>query len=221
MNLVDFHTHILPGIDDGSSSVEMSRSMLEEEKRQGVGTVILTPHFYVSEQTAEKFLERRRAALKEILPIGHEMGLKLVAGAEVYYFEGIRNFPDLESLCIGRSQILLLEMPFSNWSDRLVGEVKGIAGTRNVRVVLAHIDRYVSYYKPEQLESLLAAGVQLQMNAGCICDVFSRRRALRMIGDGLIAHVGSDTHNMDSRRPNMGKAASILAKTMDPAAVMK
>jgi len=221
MSLVDFHTHILPGIDDGSRSVEMSRRMLEEEKNQGVGTVILTPHFYVNDRTPERFLEKRRAAFQSIAPIGKELGLRLVCGAEVYYFEGIRNFPALEQLTINGSGILLLEMPFDKWSDRLVNEVKGMAGSRNVRIVLAHIDRYLSYCTEDQLRDLMASGIRFQMNAEYICGTFTKKKALRMIEDGMIAHVGSDCHNMEHRPPNIAYAADVLSRKMDPRLIIK
>jgi len=221
MSLVDFHTHILPGIDDGSSSVEMSRSMLEEEKRQGVGTVILTPHFYVNERTPARFLEKRLTALQSILPIGRELGLKLVPGAEVYYFEGIRTFPELEELTIKGSGILLLEMPFSRWTERLVKEVVGMAGTRNVSIVLAHIDRYSGYYTDDQLTELLQTGVRLQMNADYIAGSFTKRKAMKMIEEGIISHVGSDCHNMRGRRPNIEDAAEVIAKKMKPELIIR
>ena len=60
--LVDFHSHILPGIDDGSKSLEMSIEMLRLEAEQGIGHVVATPHFYPQYDTPERFLERRAAA---------------------------------------------------------------------------------------------------------------------------------------------------------------
>ena len=62
MKVVDFHTHILPGIDDGSSSAEESLAMLQMEKEQGIDTVVVTPHFYPQEDRPERFLKRRKEA---------------------------------------------------------------------------------------------------------------------------------------------------------------
>lgn len=60
--MIDFHTHILPGIDDGSRSIEMTEAMLEEEARQGVTAVVATPHFYAHRMSFDNFLDNRKHA---------------------------------------------------------------------------------------------------------------------------------------------------------------
>ena len=62
INIIDFHTHVLPGMDDGSKSVEMSMEMLRREAAQGIRQVIATPHFYPWREHPEQFLERRDQA---------------------------------------------------------------------------------------------------------------------------------------------------------------
>ena len=64
--MIDFHSHILPGIDDGSKSVEMSIKMLRREAQQGISRVVATPHFYPQTDNPERFL-RRRAEAERIL----------------------------------------------------------------------------------------------------------------------------------------------------------
>ena len=90
-NIVDFHSHILPGIDDGSQSVEESLALLRMEAEQGIRRVVATPHFYPRHDTPDRFL-RRRARAEEILrdEMAKEPGLpELCIGAEVYFFSGI------------------------------------------------------------------------------------------------------------------------------------
>ena len=60
--VIDFHTHILPGIDDGSSDLQMSMAMLNEERHQGVDVVVLTPHFYGSQESIDHFIHKRNKA---------------------------------------------------------------------------------------------------------------------------------------------------------------
>ena len=67
MNMLsDFHSHILPGIDDGSKTVEESIALLRAEAEQGVKRVVATPHFYSNRDTMEGFLERRHAAVEAL-----------------------------------------------------------------------------------------------------------------------------------------------------------
>ena len=60
--MIDWHSHILPAMDDGSKDVAESISMLGMQTSQGVGTVIATPHFYANDETVAAFLKRRAEA---------------------------------------------------------------------------------------------------------------------------------------------------------------
>ena len=129
MNLVDFHTHILPGIDDGSQDESMTRDMLFEEKRQGVVDIVATPHFYANQMSVDGFLENRSAALEKTEQIRREADEPLpsiITGAEVYYFSGIGCAEEIPRLCIGDTRVLLLEMPFEQWTDDVLRDVKDL-----------------------------------------------------------------------------------------------
>ena len=83
--IVDFHSHILPGIDDGSESLQESIAMLRTEAAQGIGHVVATPHFYPRYETPEDFLHKRDQAEAVLLSaMKREKGLpQLSVGAEV------------------------------------------------------------------------------------------------------------------------------------------
>ena len=83
--MTDFHSHILPGIDDGSKDVQMSEQMLKLEAESGITTIVATPHFYLSEQGVEKFAAKREAAFEKLKPVAERMGIEIVKGAEVLY----------------------------------------------------------------------------------------------------------------------------------------
>ena len=110
--MIDFHSHILPGIDDGSENVETSLQMIAALKEQGVDTICATSHFYATERTPQRFLFRREEAfeaLKASLPADAP---KILLGAEVLYFPGIAHMEELPELCLEGTNLLLLEMPF-------------------------------------------------------------------------------------------------------------
>ena len=89
--MIDFHSHILPGVDDGSVSLEQSIAMLQEEAKQGIHCVIATPHFYPEQEDVDTFLQRRdaaEAALRKEMEKYTDLP-KLLVGAEVFYFSGI------------------------------------------------------------------------------------------------------------------------------------
>lgn len=99
---VDFHSHILPKMDDGSRSVEESHAMLQLLGSQGIREVVLTPHFYPQHTTPRRFLEKRsrcEGILREY--IAGEEGLpKLRCGAEVYFYPQMSHSDDLRDLAI-------------------------------------------------------------------------------------------------------------------------
>ena len=118
---VDFHSHILPGVDDGSKSVEESLELLRMEAQQGIRHVLATPHFYASHDTPERFLKRRAAAWEKLrAAMANEPGLpEVTLGAEVYYFNGISDSDVLKELTIGKKRFILIEMPLPPWTDRM------------------------------------------------------------------------------------------------------
>ena len=86
--VIDFHSHILPGVDDGSKNLEQSLAMLQMEAAQGIKRVVATPHFYAQHDKPEKFLRKREEAQRQLRQlISENPGLpELSIGAEVYYF---------------------------------------------------------------------------------------------------------------------------------------
>lgn len=200
--MVDFHTHILPGMDDGSRSVEESVSMLLEEGRQGVSVLAATPHFYADQNSPEEFLKRRNAAWAELSPRLEPQMPQVLLGAEVQYFEGICAVEAIGSLRIQGTDLLLLEMPFCRWSKRMMEDVRQLNSRPDARVLLAHIDRYFSLQPRETLDWLVHNGVLLQANTAALASWRTRTRILHMLEHGQLHALGSDCHNLKDRRPN-------------------
>ena len=101
----DFHTHILPCVDDGSRSVEQSLEMLRQCKKMGIRHVILTPHFYADRDHPDRFLERRSAAFAALQEaVAEEDVPAVIPGAEVHYFPNMGSSDVLRKLSIGGSR---------------------------------------------------------------------------------------------------------------------
>ena len=125
--LVDFHTHILPKMDDGSKSTEESLAMLRAEREQGVEEVVLTPHFYPQMDDPYKFLDRRQASFERLQEvIGDEPLPKLRLGAEVYFYHGMSSSEILKEFVISGTKCILVEMPASPWTERMYMELADI-----------------------------------------------------------------------------------------------
>ena len=200
--MVDYHTHILPDIDDGSRTPEQSIEMLRKEAGQGVTDVVLSSHFYASQSNIQEFLISRQRAL-ETLRAHWEPGLpRIHLGAEVQYFEGICVAEEICDLRIQGTKLLLLEMPFSPWSDRVIQDVLTLNERSDVQILLAHIDRYINFQPGNMWELLADQGILMQANSSFFQRFWTRYKAIKMVNEGLIHVLGTDCHSLNSRAPD-------------------
>ena len=212
--MIDFHSHILPGIDDGSKNAEMSLQMISSLGSQGVDTIAATSHFYATERTPQRFLQRRAEAydrLKAVLP---QDAPRILLGAEVLYFPGISHMDELPQLCLEGTDLLLLEMPFTAWNERMIREVDELSRSGVCRIMMAHIERYYFKQPVSVWDSFLDQGILMQSNAEFFLSFRTRRKALKMLKEGRIHLLGTDCHNMSSRAPRMAEARELIRKRL-------
>ncbi len=216
-HIIDFHSHILPGADDGSKTLEESIAMLQLEAEQGISTVVATPHFYAGTDTPERFLQRRTLAERQLREEMEKYnGLpELYVGAEVHYFSGISESTSLSDFTIGETNYIMIEMPCPPWTERMYKELEAIHIKRNLIPVIAHIDRYINPFRqygiPKRLQQM---PVVVQANADFFLRPPTSLMALRMLQKGQIQLLGSDCHNLTSRPPNLGEAIEGIKKRL-------
>lgn len=212
--MIDWHSHILPEMDDGSHDAAESISLINMQVSQGIDTVIATPHFYANDEAVDAFLDRRKKSFELLKAELLADSPKILLGAEVRYYQGISRMADLKALRIEGSKLLLLEMPISSWTEYMVRELVEMSGRSSIRIVLAHIDRYLNLQKQSVWERMQESGILMQANAGFFVSLASRRKALSLLKEGNIHLVGSDCHNTKSRPPQIGKAFEIIQKKL-------
>lgn len=203
--MLDFHTHILPKMDDGSNSIETSLEMLKMEEKQGIDTVVLTPHYYIQNEEPTTFFERREKSYQSLLE-NYKGNIKLLKGVECHFFNGISKSDFVEDMCIEGTNILLLELPFF----RKINLQEVIELNCRVQVVFAHIERYFDMYSKKEIDECLNNGVYLQCNA----EIFEKKTFKGLLREyfeaGKIMFLGSDAHNLDLRKPNLIQAYSFI-----------
>lgn len=212
--MIDFHSHILPGIDDGSKSSDMSLRMISALADQGVDTIAATSHYYATDRTPERFLQRRSEAFERIKGKLPEGSPKILLGAEVLYFPGISRMDELPELCLEGTKLLLLEMPFTTWTENMVREVNELSHASPCTIMLAHIERYYFKQPASVWDDLLNHGVLMQANADFFLPFATRRKALRLLREGRIHLLGSDCHNTTSRAPHMAEARETIRRRL-------
>lgn len=194
---VDFHAHILPGMDHGSRDLTEATAQWRMFGALDLFAVVATPHFYAqTESSVEEFVARRDAAA-ELLMTNVSGGPRLALGAEVLLFRGLENMTGLDRLCIKGTNVLLLEMPYGGFGRAEVVTVERIAAL-GLCPLIAHIDRYPT----DALRLLYQSGcARYQVNAEGMLGLLRRRAAYfrKMARDGLVVAIGSDLHGTDMR----------------------
>lgn len=221
--IIDWHSHILPGIDDGSHSVEMSLQMLLECKRQGVQYILATPHFYPDYDKPALFFQRREEAAALLK---HEQrrnesinNIEIRLGCELAWYSNIGSMSIIEQFCIQGTNLLLVEMPFEQWEDRHIVEVEKII-SRGIIPVIAHPERFLRYQKDKKyLKRLLGMPVVWQFNAESLLGSgfparIKRAKVIKLMRKTRRMVLGSDMHNTKTRPQNLLKAREILTQIL-------
>lgn len=211
MKLIDFHTHTIPWADHGSSSVETSLFQINSAKQIGIETIVATPHFYPQYENVERFIERRNSCfdrLNEQLTDEHP---DIILGAEVLICDNIEAMPGLDQLCLGETRLLLIELPFTDFSDAHVYSIKMLI-KQGYTVVLAHADRY----DPDNIERLIAVGAKIQLNADSLSKLFVQPHIKDWIERDKVIAIGSDIHGEDPKAyKRFKKAMKRLGNSLD------
>lgn len=207
MELLDFHTHILPGMDDGAQDVPESLELLRISREQGVTDVCATSHFYAGEDDPEDFLRRRQRAYESLIEQSGDLP-RIHLGAEVLYFPGMSQAKELKMLTLGRGPLLLVEPPMLPWTDYMLDEIEETGTNLRCVPVIAHVDRYLRVLEdPTVFDRLRGRKLLAQVNASFFLYPRTALMAMELLNARRIHFIGSDCHNAYDRLPNMGAAA--------------
>ena len=209
--LTEHHCHILPYMDDGAQDAETALEMIEIMKEQGVERIIATPHFYAHEERSlTEYLLRREDAYESIAELAAVKNI--ILGAEVAIVHGLSKLHGIEHLAVEDTDFILLELPFRGYESWMSEEMNAITSGYGLKIILAHIHRYLQYYTPEDFELLLKTDAVFQFNNDALLVPREAKLLEHIIKEGGRVVFGSDAHNTEGRRPNW----DMLLEKCDP-----
>lgn len=199
--MIDIHTHIMPGIDDGADNMEESLAMAELAWESGVNTIVATPHSNIRgvfENYDSPEWRKLFAGLQEYLKV-HGCKVNLIAGAEIYASDHVAERIASGALrSINNSRYYLMEVPFDAdpyWCEDIwysVLDMKKIP-------IIAHPERYYCIQdNPAILYEWMKMGCLSQMNKGSMFGRFGRRAkhvAEVLLDHDLVTCIASDAHS--------------------------
>lgn len=211
--MLDMHSHILPGIDDGAKTAEDSLKLLEQMRDQGVTVAVATAHFYPDSAVLEEFLSRRQDALKCVRQAaGEDFPVKILPGAEVLYFGGIGKFEGIKQLALGKTRYILLELSgLEKIDDKVITDLISVREEQGLTPVIAHTERYCKYKGFKKLLALISEGKALcQINATFKSSRAEYRAVKRLVKAGLVDFLASDCHSPVDRPVRLSSAYASL-----------
>lgn len=211
--MIDLHTHILPNVDDGASSLKMALEMIEEEIKNDVDEIILTPHYFKNEFNCTDF-EIIKNKFDELKKECSSYNIKLRLGAEIYFSNEVFN--DLKthnSITLGDTNYVLIEFSlFQEYFD-IVSIVDELVYS-GYRPIIAHPERY-SYLSISDIKKIIDIGGYIQINTSSILGDFGveiKKKAESLLKNKLVNFVASDCHNMNVRKPNLKVTLDLISK---------
>jgi len=222
---VDMHNHIVPGVDDGSQSLEESLALLDMEYKEGARKIICTPHYirgrnsYSYGELDARFSELQAAA-KEKYP-----ELQLYLGNEVLYEAGIAD--DLRAGMIhtmAGTKYVLIEFNIRIPYNELYKGMQEVTATRK-RIIIAHVERYHCLEgRMDRMQELAEMGLLFQMNTeaveGSLFDESTRWRR-KLLRSGIISFLSTDCHDTENRTPDWSDAVKWIRKKCGDNAVSR
>lgn len=216
--MIDLHSHILPGIDDGSKSLEMSLSMARIAVDDGIGIMACTPHIYPGLYLNNSAgITAARDALQASLD-QHGIALQLTTGADVHLVPGL-----LEGLragtvpCLHNTRYLLLEPSHHVAPPRFAESVFQLVAAGYVPVI-THPERLTWIEDNFQVfKDLTLQGAWIQVTAGALTGLFGPRVKYwgeRFLGDGLTHILATDAHSSGGRIPVLSEAKAIAERML-------
>ncbi len=215
---LDLHSHILPGVDDGSKDWEMTMQMLQMIYDQGVRHIVATPHNYPGQKKQDN--EKIRALAEEVNQRAKQIAsdFEVLCGNEVLYRRGIpQEIEDNHVLTLADSRYLLVEFyPDERYDDVYQGLRELIES--GYRPVIAHMERvHALFEKEENIWEVIKLGALVQVNTKSLMGGLFDRRSARLrkyMENGMIHFLGSDCHNTAERAPLMEDCIEKLRKKL-------
>lgn len=219
--MIDFHSHIIPTIDDGAREIKETMKMLEEAYSAGFNGVISTSHYmenYYEANHAERstWIKGIQYGLEE-----KGIGLSLYLGSEVYFTENLLDLiKEGKASTINESRYILFEFPLNAKPMNIEDFIYSML-SENYVPILAHPERYTYMQKePELIYQLANQGVLMQSNYGSILGQYGKKAQVivgKMLESNLVSFLGTDAHRANSIYTNIDSAAnkikSIIGKS--------
>lgn len=212
--MIDIHTHILPGIDDGATDLQDTLEILKALKEQGVTQIVATPHIITGVYNNDKSIIKNKVTDVEYLIKDTNLNIKIHPGAELYLEPDIIQKVKDQKLTLAGSNYVLIETALQQFPDNFE-EILFNFQQEGFRPIIAHAERFNPFMENiDYLLQIVNRDIYIQMNSGSILGAYGnavRELALTMLNIGCVHVVASDVHGLKKRPILMKDAYEFVA----------
>lgn len=212
--MIDIHSHIIPRIDDGSKSIEMTLEMLKNAKNRGTDEIVATPHYLLEYGEAtihevKKYVSEINELLKR-----EDIDINVYHGQEVYFSERIiEDYLNDKIGTINDTRYMLIEFNMKKFEDNIFDILYELQ-VRDIVPIIAHPERYRTLIeKPSKINDFIREGYLFQLNAGSLTGKFGesvQKTAKILLNNNIYNFIGSDAHNITSRPTGLDEVLNII-----------
>jgi len=218
-NYIDIHSHILPGVDDGSDSMEQTIRMLYMADKEQITTIIATPHYEAGRdnRSVDELKDIVNQVQLQAIEINKDFRISL--GNEIYYSESIvEDLKSGKALTLAGSRYVLVEFSYGSTFKSMYRGMNKLIYSGYIPI-LAHVERYYSLHrKPDMVKELIKMGCYIQMNSKSVMGGLLDTKALynrKLLQNDMVHFISSDCHSDRVRVPMMQFAVKHLLKRCD------
>ncbi len=213
MSVIDIHSHIIQGLDDGSKDIDISLDMARIYLENGINKVIATPHHIEKDNFLVEGSKESLDILKDQLE-KNNLDLKVYLGSEVYiYPDMLKDMEEDKIMTLNGSRYLLIEFPIRDIPLYVESIIYGLL-IKGYIPIIAHPERYLKVQEnPNILYTLLKNGAMAQLNLSSLEGFYgktARRTAKTLLRHKMIQFIATDAHNNTGRSPQVQKSLKIL-----------
>jgi protein-tyrosine phosphatase len=218
--MIDIHSHILPGIDDGAQNMSETIEMAKKAVEEGIGTIIATPHHKNGQYENSKPQIIEQVANVNLVLADEGIDLKVIPGQETRIFgEFIEEYESGKILTLADSQYVFLELPSGHvprYTDQLLFDIQ----LKGLTPIIVHPERNSQFIEqPDLLYKFVKKGTLTQVTASSLCGYFGKKIktfSQQLIESNLTHFIASDAHNVKNRTFKMAEAFELIDSKYGP-----
>lgn len=216
--MIDFHSHILPGIDDGSRDIEETYEMIQEAYNAGFRSIISTSHYIDGSYECDKLSRQTMISEIEQGLKDRDLDIKIYLGTEAYVSRDLNLLVKENKIAtINNGNYLLFELPLNTKVLFLEDAILNLMSI-GVKPIIAHPERYSFVQEnPNMLLELIQNGVLFQMNYGSVSGIYGKeikKTAVKLLKSNMIHFLGSDSHRHHSIYTRMDEFKENIMKVV-------